>query len=51
MHLQELRQVPEEFDLEFNLFRGNTIKLFQDGRFSIDGEECEGSVYHGVEYC
>ena len=51
MTFQEMRQVPEEFDLEFNLFRGNTITLFQDGTFSIDGVVCDGPVYRGVEFC
>lgn len=51
MLAQELMTFPEEFDLEFDLFRGNTIKLFHDGGFSIDGEMCEGEVYRGVELC
>lgn len=51
MTLQEVIQVAEEVDLEFNLLRGNTIKLFQDGTFSIDGELCVGDVYLGVEHC
>lgn len=43
-------QLAEEFDLEFNLLRGNIIKLFHDGMFSIYGELCTGGVYSGVEH-
>lgn len=51
MTLQEVIQLAEGFDLEFRLLRGNTIKLFQDGAFSIDGDLCAGDVYSGVEHC
>ena len=37
--------------LEFRLLRGRVISLFQDGSFSIDGTECDGEVYTGVEDC
>lgn len=44
-------EFPEEFVLEFRLLRGNVIRLFQDGSFSIDGRECDGEIYTGVEDC
>lgn len=49
--LQEIMALPEEWPSEFNLFRGNTIKLYPDGTFSIDGKMCSGEVYTGVDDC
>lgn len=49
--LQEVAELPEGEAYEFRLMAGQTIKLEQDGSFSVDGIECWGDSFMGVAAC
>ena len=49
--LQEVAELPEGEAYEFRLMAGQTIKLEQDGSFSLDGVKCWGDSFMGVAAC
>lgn len=42
---------PEEHTFKFRMFTGETLELFFDGTFAVDGKTCSGEVYEGVAAC
>ena len=48
---QELMGLAEGEPYEFHLLGGETIRLEADGTFFIDGVQCTGEAYTGVDAC